>query len=176
MNTNLPSPYTRLDILITALWWSLLSGMGEGLVQRSRDSLVWQDQIRAALVINFLFFATLAALVIILNWRSTITRGQMVRITLVFAFLALYDCLPSFIPKYVLHHHFLNALIPASIAAWLLYLFGRRCMRFYSWSLPLLAILALWCIFIMPLRRSRMALCVVDSMETSGSSALSGAI
>jgi arylsulfatase A-like enzyme len=155
MNTDLPSPYTRLDVLVTAIWWSLFCGIGEGLVQRFRESSVWQDQIRAALVINFLLFATLAAVIIILNWRSTVTRGQMVRITLVFAFLAFHNCLPSLIPRYFFHPHFLNSLVAASIAAGLLYLYGRRFMRFYSWSLPLLTILALWCIFIMPVRRNR---------------------
>ena len=154
MNTDLPSPYARLDVLVTAIWWGLLCGIGEGLVQRFRASSVWQDQLRAALIIYSLLFASLAAVIIIINWRSTVTHGQMVRITLVVAFLAFYN-LPSLIPKYVFHAHLLSSLIAASIAAGLTYLYGRRFMRFYSWSLPLLAILAIWCIFIMPHRRNR---------------------
>lgn len=154
MNTDSHSPFTRLDVVVTAVWWGLFCGVGEGLLQRSRGSLVWQDQIRAALVINFLLFTVVAILIIILNWRSAVTRGQMVRITLVFAFLAFDDCLPSFVPRYVFHHHFLNSLIAASMVAGLFYFSERRFLRLYSWSLPPLAILALWCIFIMPLQRS----------------------
>jgi len=107
------------------------------------------------LIINFLFFLILAALIITLNWRSAVTRGQIVRITLVFAFLTFYNCLPSLVPRYVFHHHFLNSLIASSLVAGLMYFYGRQCMRFYSWSGPLLAILALWCIFIMPFQRNR---------------------
>jgi arylsulfatase A-like enzyme len=155
MNTDLPSSYTRKDVLVTAIWWGLFCGLGDGLVQRFRQSSVWQDQIRAALVINFLLFAALAGVIIIVNWRSVVTRGQMVRITLAFAFLAFQTCLPTLVPKFIFHAHLLTSLLAASIAAGLLYLYGRRFIRFFLWSLPLLTILALWCIFIMPFQHSR---------------------
>jgi len=155
MSSNSITQYKRKDLVIIAIWWGLVCGVGEGLSWSFKGSPVWHDQIRAALIINFFLFLGLTLALIGLNRRLVISRGLLTRATLGFACLAFYDWFDTLVPRYFYLLPYLSSLTAALIVAALFYIFYERAIRFYQRSVLLLAAIAFWCVVVSPIQQRR---------------------
>jgi hypothetical protein len=134
------APPTSLgEFLISALWWGLLTGLGEGYLL---NSYILRDLVRAGVEIEPLLFLALALLVIAFQPRRMLSHDDWVRSTFLFSGLTLFACLsrspfasPAVIPD------LLVAVAGASLMAFLWFLLGPFILRWQKRTLPILLVL-----------------------------------
>lgn len=146
--------YTKL--LAIATWWGLIAGLGEGLACYRLQSPVWHDLIRAALIVNGLLFLMAGLALAALNHRPRVSSNILLRVTIGFSFLAFYAWSEQLLPP---GRSNLVALLSAFGAAGLMglvfYKVGERCVRLQERSLPVLIVVALWCVLVFPIEARR---------------------
>jgi arylsulfatase A-like enzyme len=146
------APPTSLgDFLISAWWWGLLTGLGEGYLL---NSYIWRDLMRAGVEIEPLLFLALALLVLPFQHRRTLSHDDWVRSTFLFSGLTLFACLsrsPFASPAVILD--LLVAVAGASLLAFAWFLRGPFLFRWQKRTLPILLVLALWCIIAFPIKQ-----------------------
>ena len=76
--------------LLVALWWGLLTGLGEGYLL---NSYIWRDLMRAGVEIEPLLSLAVALVIIALQRRRTVSHDEMVRSTFLLSGLSLFACL-----------------------------------------------------------------------------------
>ena len=142
-------------MLIVAVWWGLVTGLGEGLVAYFTHSWVWHDLWRAAMICEPLLFAA-AAVAIALAARSfRPVPGVTTRAAFLFAFLAAFAWIRLLFPAADLPLSLLGAIAGGSLLAGMATLAGARAWQAQKWSLAVLAAIALWAGIMFPLKQQR---------------------
>ena len=141
-----------LDVLLLALWWALLTGLGEGFLA---PTYIWRDLMRAGVEVEPLLFLGVALLVIGLKRGRSFSREDLMQVTFLFSGLAVFACLSrSALALPVLIALLATVPVAALLGlAWLLR--GRSLVRWQKRSLPVLLALALWCLFGFPIKQQR---------------------
>jgi arylsulfatase A-like enzyme len=137
--------------LLIALWWGLLTGLGEGYLL---NSYIWRDLMRAGVEIEPLLFLALALLMVAFQRRRTLTHDELVRSTFLFSGLTLFACLsrsPFAFPAVIID--LLIAVAGASLLAFFWFLRGPFLLRWQKRTLPVLLVLALWCLIVFPIKQ-----------------------
>jgi arylsulfatase A-like enzyme len=137
--------------LLVALWWGLLTGLGEGYLL---NSYIWRDLMRAGVEIEPLLFLALALLMVAVQRRRTLSHEEFARSTSLFSGLTLLACLsrsPFAFPAVIIN--LLIAVAGASLLAFAWFLHGAFLLRWQKRTLPLLVVLALWCMIAFPVKQ-----------------------
>ncbi|HKW26459.1 MAG TPA: sulfatase-like hydrolase/transferase [Terriglobales bacterium] len=137
--------------LLIALWWGLLTGLGEGYLL---NSYIWRDLMRAGVEIEPLLFLGLALLLIAFQRRRTLSHDELVRSTFLFSGLTLFACLsrsPFAYPSVIIN--LLITVACASLLAFAWFLRGPFLLRWQKRTLPILLGLALWCMIAFPIKQ-----------------------
>src|SRR5690348_4961459 len=140
-----------ISFLLIALWWGLLTGLGEGYLL---NSYIWRDLMRAGVEIEPLLFLALALVIMALQHRRTLSHDDMVRSTFLFSGLTLFACLsrsPFALPVVIID--LLIAVAGASLLAFAWFLRGTFLLRWQKRTLPVLIVLALWCMIAFPIKQ-----------------------
>jgi arylsulfatase A-like enzyme len=142
-------------LLTAALWWALLTALGEGVLEWRAHSWIWQDLMRAAIISYAALFLSAAALLALLNRSWQLTPSQATRVTLLSATLAGFDWI---LLGSGMRSSALALVLAIAAAALLAFLLHRRQAAFgrvLRWSLPLLVLAAAWCVAAFPVKSSR---------------------
>src|SRR5438477_9475492 len=83
--------FSRTDFVLVALWWGLVAGLGEGIAAWYAQSYIWHDLLRAAVMVEPILFVAVPLLVLAVDRGRLITRAELMRATLLFCALALFD-------------------------------------------------------------------------------------
>ena len=137
--------------LLFALWWGLLTGLGEGYFL---NSYIWRDLMRAGVEIEPLLFLSMALVIVALQRRRPLSHDEMVRSTFLFSGLSLFACLsrsPFAFPAVIID--LLIAVTGASLLAFAWFLRGPFLLRWQKRTLPVLIVLGLWCIIAFPIKQ-----------------------
>ena len=150
---SLPSARTVSvsTFLLTALWWGLLTGLGEGYFL---NSYIWRDLMRAGVEIEPLLFLAVALVIIALPRGRTLSHDEMVRSTFLFSGLSVFACLsrsPLAFPVVIID--LLIAVACASLLAFAWFLRGPFLLRWQKRTLPVLIVLGLWCTIAFPIKQ-----------------------
>jgi arylsulfatase A-like enzyme len=137
--------------LLMALWWGLLTGLGEGYLL---NSYIWRDLMRAGVEIEPLLFLGLALLVVVFRRGRTFSHDDVVRSTFLFSGLTLFASLsrsPFAFPTVIID--LLIAVAGASLLAFAWFLHEPFLLRWQKRTLPILLVLALWCLIAFPIKQ-----------------------
>ena len=140
-----------ISFLLIALWWGLLTGLGEGYLL---NSYIWRDLMRAGVEIEPLLFLAVALVIMALQHRRTLSHDDMVRSTFLFSGLTLFACLsrsPFALPVVIID--LLIAVAGASLLAFAWFLRGTFLLCWQKRTLPVLIVLALWCMIAFPIKQ-----------------------
>jgi arylsulfatase A-like enzyme len=135
--------YKSLDLVIVAGWWGLVAGLMEGIRAFCSHLMSWRDVMGASIFWNPLLFSSIAIIIVCLNWRVPLKRETLVRATLGFSWLAIYDLCDGLIPRWVVILPFLIALILASVCALVFHRHSEDAIRFQRRSLLFLGLAAM---------------------------------
>ena len=146
------SPSTSIcDFLLIALWWGLLTGLGEGYLP---NSYIGRDLMRAGVENEPLLFLGLALLIIASQRQRALGHEDMVRSTFLFSGLALFACVSRSAFAYpAVIINLLIAVAGGSLLAFLWFLCGRFLLRWQKRTLLILLALGLWCVIAFPIKR-----------------------
>ena len=138
------------DFLLISLWWGLLTGLGEGYFP---TTYIWRDLMRAGVEIEPLLFLGAALLLIAFKRRRTLNQLDLTQATFLFSGLTLFACLSrsAFASPVVIE--LLTTITVASLFAFLWLLRGPFLVRWQKRTLPVLLLLALWCIVGFPIKQ-----------------------
>lgn len=137
--------------LLIALWWGLLTGLAEGYLL---NSYIWRDLMRAGVEIEPLLFLALALLMVASQRRRTLSHDELARSTFLFSGLTLFACLsrsPFAFPAVIVN--LLFTVAGASLLAFAWFLRGPFLLRWQKRTLPVLLVLALWCMIAFPIKQ-----------------------
>ena len=79
--------FSATDLLLAAVWWGLLTGLGEGWLA---SSYIWHDLTRAGVQTEPLLFAAVAVALVALIRGRGVNRSGLVRFTCLFSALSLF--------------------------------------------------------------------------------------
>src|SRR5579864_1805830 len=146
------SPSTSIcDFLLIALWWGLLTGLGEGYLP---NSYIGRDLMRAGVEIEPLLFLGLGLLIMASRGYRALGQEDMVRSSFLFSGLALFACLSRSAfayPAFIIN--LLIAVAGASLLAFLWFLWAPFLLRWQKRTLLILLALGLWCVIAFPIKR-----------------------
>jgi arylsulfatase A-like enzyme len=145
-------PLSTTDLLLVALWWGLLTGLGEGWLA---SSYVWHDLARAGVETEPLLFAATGLLAAVFTCGAHVTRSGAARLTFLFSALSLFALISRGVAALVAPLAVLSAIAGASILSLAWYVAGPVLLRWQKRSLPVLLLLALWCAFGFPIKQQR---------------------
>jgi len=144
--------FSATDLLLAAVWWGLLTGLGEGWLA---SSYIWHDLTRAGVQTEPLLFAAMAvALVAFIRGRG-VNRSGLVRFTCLFSALSLFAMISRGIAALVPPLALLAAIAGAAIVSLAWYVAGPAALQWQKRSLPVLLLLALWCALGFPVKQRR---------------------
>lgn len=150
-NTTRSPSTSTCDFLLIALWWGLLTGLGEGYLP---NSYIWRDLMRAGVEIEPLLFLGLALLIIAPQRHRALGHEDMVRSTFLFSGLAVFACLSRSAAAYpAVIINLLIAVAGASLLAFLWFLCGPFLLRWQKRTLLILLALGLWCVIAFPIKQ-----------------------
>lgn len=145
-----PPLFSIGDFLLISLWWGVLTGLGEGYLP---NTYIWRDLMRAGVEIEPLLFLGAALVLIALKRRRALNHLDLTQATFLFSGLTLFACLsrsPFASPVII---ELLTTITAASLLAFLWLLRGPFLVRWQKRTLPVLLLLALWCIVGFPLKQ-----------------------
>src|SRR6185437_5209514 len=145
-----PPLFSIGDFLLISLWWGVLTGLGEGYLP---NTYIWRDLMRAGVEIEPLLFLGAALVLIALKRRRALNHLDLTQATFLFSGLTLFACLsrsPFASPVII---GLLTTITAASLLAFLWLLRGPFLVRWQKRTLPVLLLLALWCIVGFPLKQ-----------------------
>jgi arylsulfatase A-like enzyme len=145
-------PATISDFLVLALWWGLLTALGEGYIA---PTYIWHDLMRAGVEVEPGLFIIAVLILIACKRRLRLGRDDLMQATFLFSGLTVFACLsrsPWAPPVFVA---LLVAVAAASLLAFLWFLWGASLVRGQKRTLPLLLLLALWCLVGFPIKQRR---------------------
>ena len=138
-----------LDVLLFALWWALLTGLGEGYLAAT---YIWRDLMRAGVEVEPLLFVGVALLVIGLRRGRWFSREDLTQVTFLFSGLTVFACFSRWLAPPVIIA--LLATIPvAALLAFAWFLIAPTLVSWQKRSLPLLLLLSLWCLVAFPIKQ-----------------------
>jgi arylsulfatase A-like enzyme len=141
--------YSARDLLLIALWWGVLTGLAEGY---RTPTYIWRDLTRAGVEIEPLLFLGVALLILALKRSLNLMRSEVARATALFSGLALFAA----ISRHVNPPELIGVLVSvaaASLLALLWFVGGRSLVRWQKRTLPVLLLLALWCVVAFPIKQ-----------------------
>ena len=138
------------DFLLISLWWGLLTGLGEGYLP---TTYIWRDLMRAGVEIEPLLFLGAALLLIAFKRRRTLNQLDLTQATFLFFGLTLFACLSRSAFASPLVIELLTTITLASLFAFFWLLRGSFLVRWQKRTLPVLLLLALWCIVGFPIKQ-----------------------
>jgi arylsulfatase A-like enzyme len=147
-----PPPVSLRDFLLVALWWGLLTGLGEGFLA---PSYIWHDLMRAGVEVEPLLFLGVALVVAGLKRGRSLSREDLMQASFVFSGLTVFACLSRSPWAQPVLIALLITVAAASLLAFLWFLRGPVLVHWQKRSLPVLLLLALWCIFGFPIKQRR---------------------
>ena len=138
------------DFLLISLWWGLLTGLGEGYLP---TTYIWRDLMRAGVEIEPLLFLGAALLLIAFKRRRTLNQLDLTQATFLFSGLTFFACLSrsAFASPVVIE--LLTTITVASLFAFFWLLRGSFLVGWQKRTLPVLLLLALWCIVGFPIKQ-----------------------
>ena len=138
------------DFLLISSWWGLLTGLGEGYFP---TTYIWRDLMRAGVEIEPLLFLGAALLLIALKRRRTLNQLDLTQATFLFSGLTFFACLSrsAFASPVVIE--LLTTITVASLFAFFWLLRGSFLVGWQKRTLPVLLLLALWCIVGFPIKQ-----------------------
>ncbi|HEV2117050.1 MAG TPA: sulfatase-like hydrolase/transferase [Terriglobales bacterium] len=145
-------PVSITDLLIVALWWGLLTALGEGYVA---PTYIWHDLMRAGVEVEPGLFLIAALILIAFKRRLRLGRDDLMQTTFLFSGLTVFACLSRspWAPPVLIA--LLTATAVASLLAFFWFLRGPALVTWQKRSLPLLLLLALWCVVVFPIKQRR---------------------
>jgi arylsulfatase A-like enzyme len=148
--------YRSTVLLAITTWWGLVAGTGEGLAWYCLQSPIWHDVIRASLVVNGLLFLGAGLVLALLHHRRSVNFNILVRVTIGCSFLAFYCWAARLLPAARNNLlPFLSAFLATGLVGVLIYKAGEKCIWFQERSLPVLIVVALWCVLVFPIQERR---------------------
>src|SRR6185437_14333184 len=138
------------DFLLISLWWGLLTGLGEGYLP---TTYIWRDLMRAGVEIEPLLFLGAALLLIAFRRRRTLNQLDLTQATFLFSGLTFFACLSRSAFASPLVIELLTTITVASLFAFFWLLRGSFLVRWQKRTLPVLLLLALWCIVGFPIKQ-----------------------
>src|SRR5436305_474138 len=106
----------RQQLLMTALWWGLLTGLGEGLT-RSFFSWYWRELMWSAIIFETLLLATPVALLLALRPSFVPSSAFRLRVSFAYCGLAMLDWIRTAKPLGDYNVAVLAAVAAASVVA-----------------------------------------------------------
>ena len=140
------------EFLCIALWWGLLTGLGEGYLA---PSYIWRDLMRAGVELEPLLFLAVALIVIVRKHSRTLSTEDVALATFMFSGLAVFACVSRSEFAAFKSIAILDAFTGALVFALLALVQGAMLVRWQKRTLPVLLALALWCIVGFPLQQRR---------------------
>ncbi len=146
-----PTSFSRSNFLLISLWWGLLTGLAEGYWA---PTYIWRDLMRAGVEVEPWLFLGLGLVLLAVKRRRALGGNDLMQATFLFGGLTLFAWLsrsPLASPFVVIE--LLIAIAGASLLAFLWLLRGSTLMRWQKRTLPVLVVLALWCIVAFPIKQ-----------------------
>lgn len=142
--------FSIADFLLISLWWGVLTGLGEGYLP---NTYIWRDLMRAGVEIEPGLFVGAALVVLAFKGRRNLNQLDLTQATFLFSGLTLFACLSRSLFASPVIIELLTTITAASLLAFFWLLRGPFLVRWQKRTLPVLLLLALWCIVGFPLKQ-----------------------
>src|SRR5512146_3028691 len=142
--------FSIADFLLISLWWGVLTGLGEGYLP---NTYIWRDLMRAGVEIEPGLFVGVALVVLAFKGRRNLNQLDLTQATFLFSGLTLFACLSRSLFASPVVIELLTTITVASLFALLWLLRGPFLVRWQKRTLPVLLLLALWCIVGFPIKQ-----------------------
>ncbi len=148
-----PTSFSRSDFLLISLWWGLLTGLAEG-YWAPAYIWIWHDLVRAGVEVEPWLFLGVGLVLLAVKRRRALGGEDLMQATFLFGGLTLFACLSrsALVSPSVLVV-LLITTAGASLVAFLWLLRGSTLVRWQKRTLPVLVVLALWCLVGFPIKQ-----------------------
>lgn len=158
MKSETPTTFSPGSVCRLGLGFGLLTGFGEGANAYLTHSPVWQEVLRAALIVNVLLFAGLALALLILTRFRRISRSLLVRAAIAFGFLMFYNWSNGWVRTTAVPWPYLISVSLALGLAAVFSLYLTQCLKACQWISAVLAVAAVtYCLLLPMVRKQREA-------------------